>query len=154
MRAYERLLKYVRIDSTSDEDNASATPSTPRQHELAKLLEGEMRELGLEGVYRDEHCYVYGKLPASPGFGASPTIGLIAHIDTAPDFSGENVKPRIVENYQGGDIELGHGRRITTEKFPDLTEHIGQDIVVTDGSTLLGADPRPAKPTKEPPSVS
>ena len=140
MQAYERLLKYAEINTMSDEDKAASTPSTACQHELAELLEGEMRELGLEGVYRDEHCYVYGKLPASPGFGASPTIGLIAHIDTAPDFSGENVKPRIVENYQGGDIELGHGRRITTEKFPDLTEHIGQDIIVTDGSTLLGAD--------------
>ena len=99
-----------------------------------------MKELGMEEVYRDEHCYVYGKLPASPGYEASPRIGLIAHIDTAPDFSGKNVKPRIVKNYQGGNIELGQGRTITVEKFPDLKEHIGQDIIVTDGSTLLGAD--------------
>lgn len=140
MKAYERLLNYVRIDTTSDEDNSASTPSTDCQHELAKLLEKEMRALGLEDVYRDEHCYVYGKLPASPGYEASPTIGLIAHIDTAPDFSGKNVKPRIVENYKGGDIELGHGRKITVEKFPDLREHIGQNIIVTDGSTLLGAD--------------
>lgn len=140
MKAYERLLNYVRIDTTSDEDNFASTPSTDCQHELAKLLEREMKELGMEEVYRDEHCYVYGKLPASPGYEASPRIGLIAHIDTAPDFSGEKVRPRIVENYQGGDIELGQGRTITVEKFPDLKEHIGQDIIVTDGSTLLGAD--------------
>ncbi len=140
MQAYERLLKYAEINTMSDEDKAASTPSTTCQHELAKLLEQEMRELGLEGVYRDEHAYVYGKLPASPGYEGSPTIGLIAHIDTAPDFSGEGVKPRIVENYQGGEIELGHGRTVTVEKFPDLKEHIGQDIVVTDGSTLLGAD--------------
>ena len=140
MQAYERLLKYVQIDTTSDEDNAASTPSTACQHELAKLLEREMTELGMEKVYRDGHCYVYGYLPPSPGYEESPTIGLIAHIDTAPDFSGKNVKPRIVENYRGGDIELGHGRKITVEKFPDLQEHIGHDILVTDGSTLLGAD--------------
>ncbi len=140
MRAYERLLRYVQINTMSDEDNAASTPSSPCQHELAKLLETEMRELGMEEVYRDGRCYVYGKLPASPGYEASPRIGLIAHIDTAPDFSGEKVRPRIVENYQGGDIELGHGRTITEEKFPDLREHIGQDIIVTDGSSLLGAD--------------
>ena len=140
MRAYERLLKYAQICSASDEDNSASTPSTACQHELAKRLETEMRKLGMESVYRDEHAYVYGKLPASPGYEGSPTIGLIAHIDTAPDFSGEGVKPRIVENYQGGEIELGHGRTITPEKFPDLDEHIGHDIIVTDGSTLLGAD--------------
>ncbi len=140
MKAYERLIKYVRINTMSDEDNAASTPSTSCQHELAKLLEQEMKELGMEGVYRDEHCYVYGHLPASPGYEESPTIGLIAHIDTAPDFSGKNVKPRIVETYPGGNIELGHGRTITVEKFPDLKEHIGHDIIVTDGSTLLGAD--------------
>ena len=140
MRAYERLLRYVQINTMSDEDNAASTPSSPCQHELAKLLETEMRELGMEEVYRDGRCYVYGKLPASPGYEASPRIGLIAHIDTAPDFSGEKVRPRIVENYQGGDIELGQGRTITEEKFPDLREHIGQDIIVTDGSSLLGAD--------------
>ena len=116
MRAYERLLRYVQINTMS------------------------MRELGMEEVYRDGRCYVYGKLPASPGYEASPRIGLIAHIDTAPDFSGEKVRPRIVENYQGGDIELGQGRTITEEKFPDLREHIGQDIIVTDGGSLLGAD--------------
>lgn len=115
MQAYERLLKYVQIDTTSDEDNAASTPSTACQHELAKLLEREMTELGMEKVYRDGHCYVYGYLPPSPGYEESPTIGLIAHIDTAPDFSGKNVKPRIVENYRGGDIELGHGRKITVE---------------------------------------
>ncbi len=140
MRAYERLLRYVQINTMSDEDNAASTPSSPCQHELAKLLETEMRELGMEEVYRDGRCYVYGKLPASPGYEASPRIGLIAHIDTAPDFSGEKVRPRIVENYQGGDIELGQGRTITEEKFPDLREHIGQDIIVTDGGSLLGAD--------------
>ncbi len=140
MQAYERLLKYVQINTMSDEDKAASTPSTACQHELAKLLETEMRELGMEDVYRDGHCYVYGKLPAGPGFEDGPTIGLIAHMDTAPDFSGEKVRPRIVENYQGGDIELGQGRTITEEKFPDLKEHIGQDIIVTDGSTLLGAD--------------
>lgn len=140
MEAYERLIKYAGINTVSDESNAGETPSSPSQWELAKLLEREMAGLGLEDVYLDGHCYVYGKIPAGPGYEHSPVIGLIAHMDTAPDFSGEGVKPRIVENYQGGDIELGMGRSITEDKFPDLKAHLGHDIIVTDGSTLLGAD--------------
>jgi tripeptide aminopeptidase len=139
MEAYERLLKYVRVDTQSDEDG-SQTPSTACQHELAKLLEREMVSLGLENVRRTENAYVYGCLPASPECQAQPTVGLIAHIDTAPDFSGSNVQPRIISGYDGGDIALGNGRVLSPKQFPDLTEQQGKDLIVTDGSTLLGAD--------------
>lgn len=139
MRAYERLLKYVRINTQSDEE-AQGTPSTACQHDLAKLLENEMRDLGLRQVWRDENGYVYGAIPASAGFEQSPAVGLIAHMDTAPDFPGEGVEPRIIPNYNGGEIELGHGRVLSPEKFPDLYNQIGQSLIVTDGGTLLGAD--------------
>lgn len=139
MRAYERLLQYVRINTQSDE-NAQGTPSTACQQELAKLLEAEMRDLGMQRVWRDESCYVYGFLPASPGFEQSPTVGLIAHMDTAPDFSGQGVSPRIIRDYDGGEIELGHGRVLSRSQFPDLKGRLGQSLIVTDGGTLLGAD--------------
>lgn len=139
MEVWQRFLDYVKINTQSDEDSGS-TPSTACQQTLARRLEEEMRALGLERVRREESGYVYGFLSASEGYESSPTIGLIAHIDTAPDFCGENVRPRLVENYGGGEIELGHGRVLNPEQFPDLKEQIGHDLIVTDGSTLLGAD--------------
>lgn len=139
MEAWQRLLNYVKINTQSDE-NSGRTPSTVCQQELAKRLEEEMLALGLERVRREESGYVYGFLSASEGFENSPCIGLIAHIDTAPDFRGENVRPRLVENYDGGEIVLGHDRVLSPEQFPNLKEQLGHDLIVTDGSTLLGAD--------------
>lgn len=139
MEAWQRLLDYVKINTQSDE-NSGTTPSTSCQQELAKRLEKEMGELGLKRVHREETGYVYGFLPASKGYEGSPAIGLIAHIDTAPDFCGKNVRPRVVQNYDGGDIALGHGRVLSPEQFPDLKRQLGHDLIVTDGITLLGAD--------------
>ena len=103
MRAYERLLKYVVIHTTSDEES-NTVPSTDIQFDLARLLEAEMKELGISDVSVDEHCYVTGRIPASKGCENAPKIGFIAHLDTAPDCSGENVKPLIHENYDGKDV--------------------------------------------------
>lgn len=139
MEAWQRFLDYVKINTQSDE-NSEATPSTACQQALAKRLEEEMRALGLERVRREESGYVYGFLAASEGYESSPAIGLIAHIDTAPDFCGENVRPRLVEDYDGGAIPLGHGRVLLPERFPDLREQLGNTLIVTNGSTLLGAD--------------
>ena len=118
MRAYERLLNYVRVHTASSED-LSRTPSTERQFDLSRMLAAEMRELGFSEVYEDEHAYVYGVLPASVGMEDKPSVGLIAHIDTVPDFSGENVDPQLHENYDGGDVVLGQsGRVLTVKNFP------------------------------------
>lgn len=140
MRAYERLIKYAKIHTASAEDD-SVTPSTERQFDLANILADEMKEMGVSDVYLDEHCYVYGKIKASKGYENVTPIGFLAHIDTIPDFSGENVKPRLIENYDGGDIRLGDsGRVLSPANFPDLKKHIGKSLVVTDGTTVLGAD--------------
>lgn len=139
MKAYERLLKYIRINTQSDE-NGTSTPSTVCQHDLAALLEQEMKDIGMKRVRRTENAYVYGYIPASNGKENAPTVGLIAHIDTAPDFSGSNVNPRIVSDYDGAVITLGHGRSLSPEQFPDLAEQLGKDLIVTDGGSLLGAD--------------
>ena len=140
MRAYERLLQYVKIHTASAED-CDDTPTTSRQFDLSRLLEKEMKELGMEKVFVDEHAYVYGFLPATAGLEDRPCVGLIAHLDTIPDFSGENVKPRLVENYDGGTIPLGDsGRSLSPEQFPHLSSLLGHTLVVTDGTTVLGAD--------------
>ena len=140
MRAYERLLKYAAIDTQSSED-AHGTPSTPGQLRLCALLAEELRAIGLQKVYEDGRGYVYGYLPASAGMENEPTIGFIAHVDTAPDFSGTGVKPVLHENYDGGDVTLGtSGLVLSPEKFPDLKDCAGQTLITTDGITLLGAD--------------
>lgn len=140
MRAYERLLKYVKIHTASAE-NVDATPTTQRQFDLSRELAGEMRELGMARVYEDEHAYVYGELPASAGMEDKPAIGFIAHIDTVPDFSGENVRPQVIENYDGGPVQLGtSGRTLSPAKFPELSDFVGQTLITTDGTTVLGAD--------------
>ena len=140
MRAYERLLKYAAVDTQSSED-AQGTPSTPGQLTLCRILAIEMRSIGLEEVYEDGRGYVYGKLPASAGMEKAPAIGFIAHVDTAPDFSGAGVKPVLHVNYDGGDLPLGDsGLVLSPEKFPDLKDSVGQTLITTDGTTLLGAD--------------
>ena len=140
MRAYERFLDYVKIHTTSDE-NCDAHPSSQCQFDLARLLEKQMKELGLQNVRLDEFCYVYGSLPATPGYEAKPAIGLIAHMDTAPDASGENVKPQVIENYDGGDVLLaGTGEYMRVATFPELANWKGQTLITADGTTLLGAD--------------
>lgn len=139
MKAYERLLNYVVIHTTSDE-SVEETPSTKRQFDLAKKLVEEMKELGIEDAAVDEHCYVTGHISATEGLENVPAIGFIAHLDTAPDCSGENVKPVIHENYDGEDLELGNGRVLTNKLFPHLKSLKGRTLITTDGSTLLGAD--------------
>ena len=140
MRAYERLISYAIIHTASAE-NVTQTPTTERQIALSRQLAEELRLLGLEGVYEDEHAYVYGFLPASPGFEDRPCMGLIAHIDTSPEFPGKNVKPQLVRNYDGGDLPLGEsGRVLSVSRFPHLRSLKGQTLITTDGTTLLGAD--------------
>ena len=142
MRAYERLMQYVQIH-TSSREGAEQTPSTERQFNLSRVLEAEMKELGFENVSVDEHAYVYGTVPATPGLESRPCIALIAHLDTIPDedFSGLNVKPRLVPDYDGGALTLGEsGRVLSPEQFPDLKALKGHTLITTDGTTVLGAD--------------
>ncbi len=140
MKAYERLINYARVHTASSDDT-SRTPSTDRQFDLADLLADEMHALGFSGVAVDEHAYVYGYIPATPGLEDLPCVGFNAHIDTIPDFSGENVQPMIHENYDGGDIPLGDsGRVLSPKNFPDLNDCIGHTLITTDGTTVLGAD--------------
>ena len=140
MRAYERLLHYVKIYTTSDEESASV-PSTNRQFDLAMALVEEMKELGIEDARVDEHCYVYGSIPATPGYEDKTAIGFIAHLDTAPDYNGEGVKPQVRENYDGGEIALGEsGLVLSPDMFPHLKSLKGRTLITTDGTTLLGAD--------------
>ena len=138
MDVKERFLKYVGFHTTSDEESETV-PSTARQRVLGEALAGELAALGLRDVELDGYGYVYGVLPASPGCEALPGLGFIAHMDTAPGVSGENVKPRCLR-YEGGDIELGHGEFLREKDFPNLAKYVGQELIVTDGTTLLGAD--------------
>ena len=140
MRAYERLLKYVKVHTTSD-PNSGTHPSTLRQFDLAKILVEELKELGLTDAHVDEHCYVYATLPATPGQESAKPLGFIAHMDTTDDASGENVNPQIHPNYDGGKVVLpATGTVLDPAQFPFLTEMKGQTLITTDGSTLLGAD--------------
>ena len=140
MRAYERLLRYAAVDTQSSE-HAERTPSTEKQYAFAWLLRNEMKDLGMKRVFTDPRAYTYGFLPPSPEMKAEPMIGLIAHIDTAPDFSGAGVRPKLVKNYDGRDLTLGKsGLVLRPADFPDLKEHIGKTLIVTNGKTLLGAD--------------
>ena len=140
MTIVERFLKYVSFDTQSAEDSET-TPSTEKQWALARYLKEELEGIGLTEVEIDEHAYVYATLPANTDK-PLPTVGFIAHMDTSPDCSGKDVKPRIVKNYDGSDIVLDEAAGIVTspKKFPELLDHVGEDIIVTDGHTLLGAD--------------
>ena len=140
MRVEERLLKYVSYWTTSDEE-CRQIPSSERQFELGKVLEQELRDLGLEKVTLTDHCYVYGLLPATKGYADKPAVGFISHMDTAPDFSGENVKPQIISDYDGRDVLLkGSGAYLKVSDFPTLETLKGRTLITTDGTTLLGAD--------------
>ena len=141
MRASERLLKYAAIYTGSREENAAQTPSTPEQFTLAHVLADDMREIGLTDVSVDEHAYVYGFLPASEGKEQCPPIGLIAHLDIVNEFGGTEIRPQVITSYDGGSIRLGtSGRTLDAEQFPDLKQAIGDTIITTDGTTVLGAD--------------
>lgn len=140
MRAYERLLGYVKVNTASGESGAGTSPSTQRQFDLARLLADELRALGVADAELTGSCYVYGHLEATPGCEGAPCLGLIAHMDTAPDFSGENVRPRVIENYDGGEVELGAGRTLSAKDFPHLPSLKGRTLITTSGDTLLGAD--------------
>lgn len=140
MKVEDRLLKYVSYWTTSDEENTNI-PSSDRQFELGKELKKELEELGLEKVILTDHCYVYGLLPATPGMEHVKAIGFIAHMDTAPDYPGDNVKPQIIKNYDGNDVLLkGSNTYLKTSDFPDLKNLVGRTLITTDGTTLLGAD--------------
>lgn len=140
MKVEERLLKYVSYWTTSDETN-NQIPSSDREFELARELEKELKELGLDKVILTDNCYVYGLLPATPGMESKKAVGFIAHIDTAPDFCGENVKPQIISNYDGNDVLLkGTGAYLKVSDFPSLSSLKGRTLITTDGTTLLGAD--------------
>ena len=140
MKVEERLLKYVSYWTTSDETN-NQIPSSDREFELARELEKELKELGLDKVILTDNCYVYGLLPATPDMESKKAVGFIAHIDTAPDFSGENVKPQIISNYDGNDVLLkGTGAYLKVSDFPSLSSLKGRTLITTDGTTLLGAD--------------
>ena len=136
----DRFLKYVKYETTSDE-NSGVTPSTPTQMVFAKELCKDLQEMGLSEVELDDNGYLYATLPANTAK-QLPTLGFIAHMDTAPDMSGKGVNPRIVENYDGNAITLNQEQNIVLapEQFPELLDHKGQDLIVTDGTTLLGAD--------------
>ena len=140
MNIVDRFFSYVVQDTQSD-DQTQLTPSTPGQMAFAKNLEKELKEIGLEDISLDENGYLMASLPANDGK-ETPVIGFIAHMDTSPDLSGRNVKPRVVKNYDGNDIVLNESQNIVlkTDFFPEIKKYIGQDIVVTDGLTLLGAD--------------
>lgn len=142
MRAYERLLDYVRYDTTSDENAPeSACPSSEKEKILGTRLAEEMRSIGFEDAHMDESGYVYGFLPSNCGE-QIPVIGLISHMDTSPAAKGSDIRPRIVKNYDGGDILLNAEKNIvmSAEKFESLAAYKGMDLIVTDGTTLLGAD--------------
>lgn len=140
MRAYERLLNYVKVYTTSD-PNSGTHPSTMRQFDLARQLVEELKGLGLADAHVDEHCYVYATLPATPGQEEAKALGFIAHLDTADDASGEHVNPQIHPDYDGGPVTLpATGAVLDPETFPFLKNLKGQTLITTDGSTLLGAD--------------
>lgn len=136
-----KFLRYVAFDTQSAE--AECVPSTKKQFELAELLKKELEKIGAENVRLDEeHAYVYASVPATAGLENSPVMGFIAHMDTSPAMPGNNIKPRVIENYDGGDICLNEALGIytRTEDFPEMKQLAGKELIVTDGTTLLGAD--------------
>ena len=140
MRAYERFLNYVPVWTTSDE-TSDTVPSADRELVLARMLVEEMKGLGIADARVDDKGYVYGHIPATPGCEDKPSLGLGAHMDTVADASGENIKPQIIENYDGKDVVLkGSGDILKVEEFPYLAELKGRTLITTDGTTLLGAD--------------
>ena len=140
MRAYERLLNYVQIDTPSNPAGESV-PSSACQFDLAKVLVEELKAVGVENAEVNEKCYVYASIPATEGYENCKKLGFIAHMDTAPDFNGYGVKPQIIENYDGKDVVLGEsGRVLKVKDFPELAHLKGRTLITTDGTSLLGAD--------------
>lgn len=140
MRAYERFLNYIPVWTTSDE-TSDTVPSADRELVLARMLVEEMKGLGIADARVDDKGYVYGHIPATPGCEDKPSLGLVAHMDTVADASGENIKPQIIENYDGKDVVLkGSGDILKVDEFPYLAELKGRTLITTDGTTLLGAD--------------
>ena len=140
MRAYERLLRYARVWTTSDPENGSCSPSAERELDLARILVEEMKSLGVGDASLDENGYVTGHIPATPGLENRTKLGFIAHMDTAPDASGKDVRPQIHEHYDGKAVALGDGKVLDPADFPELTQMKGKTLITTDGTTLLGAD--------------
>ncbi|MDE6807970.1 MAG: tripeptide aminopeptidase PepT, partial [Prevotella sp.] len=138
MNLTERFLNYTKFDTQSSEESESV-PSTSKQLIFARYLKEELEREGLEDVELDEKGYIYATLPANMK-GEAPVIGFISHYDTSPDCSGADIKPRIVSNYDGSDIVLSEGIVSSPTRFPELLQHVGEDLIVTDGHTLLGAD--------------
>lgn len=141
MTVIDRFLDFVKYDTQSDEET-NMTPSTPGQMVFARHLEQVLRDMGLEEISLDENGYLFATLPANCDDKEIPVVGFIAHMDTSPDMSGKHVSPRIVKSYSGGEIVLNAelGIKLTPEDFPELLDYVGQDLIVTDGTTLLGAD--------------
>lgn len=140
MKAYERLLNYVKIDTPSDPESGKM-PSSDCQFELANLLVEELKALGIENASVDEKCYVYAWIPATEGYENCKALGFIAHMDTAPDFNGRGVNSHMIENYDGKDVVLGEsGRVLKVADFPHLARLQGRTLITTDGTSLLGAD--------------
>lgn len=141
-KVVERFLNYVKIDTQSDE-GSNTFPTTEKQHDLARILVKELEEIGAQEITYDmEHCYVYASIPAAEGYEDKPVLGFISHMDTSPAVTGANVKPGIIENYDGKDILLNKEKNIVMKvsDFPELSEYAGKKLIVTDGTTLLGAD--------------
>ena len=134
----ERLIRYAKIDTQSDAAS-DTTPSTEKQWDLLRLLEKEMAEIGLEDISVDENGYLFGTLPANTDK-KLPTVGFLAHVDTATDYTGANVNPQRIDNYDGKDISLNETTVMSVEAFPELRNYIGHTLITTDGTTLLGAD--------------
>ena len=139
MELKERFLKYVAIDTQSSEESETF-PSTEKQWTLLNMLVEEMKALGLTEVSIDKYGYAMGTIPASEGYEDAPVIGFLAHVDTSPDMSGENVRPRIIDNYDGSDIVLNNALTMRVADFPELKNFVGHTLIHTDGTTLLGAD--------------
>ena len=139
MKTEEKLIRYCRIDTQSDPANEDVTPSSAKQFDLARLLEKELTEMGMQDVSLDEHCYVYAKLPSNLDY-ETKTVGFIAHMDTAPDYSGTNVNPRIIECFDGNDIPLNPEVTLKMDDFPWMRQLKDKRLIVTDGNTLLGGD--------------
>jgi len=140
MKAYERLLNYVKILTPSNE-NSQTVPSSDCQFDLARVLENEMKELGLSDVYLDDKCYLYGKLPATKGYENCPAIGFIAHMDTVSDFCDHPIRPILTKNYNGEALPLGDSGLVLDPKvFPHLSSLKGRTLITSDGTTILGAD--------------
>jgi tripeptide aminopeptidase len=137
-KVIERLIRYAKIDTQSDPES-STTPSTKKQWDLLNVLKDELAEIGLTDITLDENGYLFATLPSNTDKPV-PTIGFLAHVDTSPDFSGTNVQPKRIDNYDGGEIQLNDECTLSPNQFPNLKNYVGQTLITTDGTTLLGAD--------------